>query len=181
MDSRLYRNIANSSAHRKSRDDNAAYVLDNGLADALIALSLDITDKNHFKACWTLELVLEKRLDLLVPRLVEFCDTLPLFTNDSALRSISKICMFCAERLKQQPDFLTEKQIVQITEACFQWLISEQKVAAKAYAIITLYETGKRLDWVYEELIPVLQHGFPEHSPAYQSVSRKVLSKITKR
>lgn len=178
MDPLLFQNVAVSTAHRKSRDDNAAYVLRHGLSDDLIALALETANKNHFKACWILELVLEQNLDLLTPRLAEFCDNLPNWVNDSALRSVSKICMFCAKRLKQIPDFLSEKQILQITEACFQWVISDEKVAAKAYAIFTLYETGKKLDWVYPELIPVLQHGFPDHSPAYQSVARKVLGKI---
>lgn len=178
MEQTLYNQIAQSTAHRKSRDDNAAFVLRHGLGNELISLALDTANKNHFKACWTLELVLEHNLDLLTPRLAEFCDNLPHWANDSALRSVSKICMFCAKRLKQTPDFLSEKQILQITEACFQWVISDEKVAAKAYAIFTLYETGKKLDWVYPELIPVLQHGFPDHSPAYQSVARKVLGKI---
>ena len=178
MEKPLHDRIAHSTAHRKSRDDNADYVLRNGLSDALVSLALDTTDKNHFKACWTLELVLEQNLDLLKPRLSEFCDNLLRWKNDSALRSISKICMFCVKRLRQTPDFLTNEQILQITEACFQWVISDEKVAAKAYAIFTLFETGKKLDWVYPELVPVLQHGFPDHSPAYQSVARKVLGKI---
>jgi hypothetical protein len=181
MEHQLYKNIAESTAHRQSRDDNAAYVLDNQLSDDLITLALDTSDKNHFKACWILELVLEKNLDLLAPRLDEFCEALPTWSHDSALRSIAKICMFCAQQLKKQPNFLSDKQIVQITEACFEWVISEQKVAAKAYAMVCLYETGKRLDWVYPELVPVLQHGFPEHSAAYKSVAKKILAKVNKR
>jgi len=86
--------------------------------------------------------------------------------------------MFCARQLKHEPDFLSDGQIVQITEACFKWLVSEEKVAAKAYAIHTLYETGKQLDWVYPELIAVLQHGFPDHSAAYKSAARQILTKI---
>lgn len=182
MDKQLFQNVAKSTAHRGSREGNAIFVLNHPeLADDLITLALDVAEKNHFKACWILEIVLERDLMLLVPRLEDFCNMLPNWTNDSALRSVSKICMFCTERLKKDPEFLTEKQILQITEACFQWIISEQKVAAKAYAILALYETGKRIDWVYPELIPVLQHGFPDHSPAYQSVARKVLAKINKK
>lgn len=181
MEKLLDDRIAQSTAHRKSRDDNADFVLRHGLSDQLISLALDTANKNHFKACWTLELVLEHDLDLIQPRLTEFCDNLLHWTNDSALRSVSKICMFCAKRLKQTPDFLTAAQVLQVTEACFQWIISDEKVAAKAYAILTLYETGKKLDWVYPELVPVLQHGFPDHSPAYRSVARKVLGSIKKR
>jgi hypothetical protein len=180
MDSQLYKNVANSSAHRKSRDDNAAFALKNNLTDDLITLALDVNDEHHFKACWILELVLEENPDLLSTRLTEFCDSLPNFTHDSALRSIAKICMFCAQRLWKQPGFLSEKQVIQITDACFEWLISDEKVAVKAYAIRTLYETGRRLDWVYAELIPVLQHGFPDHSPAYKAAAKHILAKIVR-
>lgn len=178
MDNQLYNNIAKSSAHRKSREDNAAFVLENGIADNLISIALDINDKNHFKACWILELVLENNMQLLAPRLTEFCDALGNWTHDSALRSISKICLFCMQNCSKEPHFVSDKQLVQITEACFQWIISGQKVATKAYAIMALFESGKRLDWVYGELIPVLQHGFPDHSPAYKIVARNVLAKI---
>jgi hypothetical protein len=180
MDAQLYKNVADSSAHRKSRVDNARFVLKNKLADDLITLALDVNNKHHFKACWILELVLEEDLSLLASRLTEFCDALPIWTNNSALRSIAKICMFCTQQLKKQPDFLSEQQIIQITDACFQWLISEEKVAVKAYAIYALYETGKRLDWVYTELTPVLQHGFPDHSPAYKAAARQILARIAR-
>lgn len=179
VDKLLRKNVSESTAHRKSREDNANFVLQNpGLANDLMTMAFDVSDKNHFKACWILEIVLESDLNLIVPRLEEFCNKLPDFTNDSALRSISKICMHCTQRLKKEAAFLSDKQILQITEVCFQWLISEQKVAAKAYAMYAMLETGKRLDWVYPELIPVLQHGFPDHSPAYKSVAKKILSKI---
>lgn len=182
MDRQLFQNVATSTAHRESREGNAVFVLQHPeLADDLITLAFDVSDKNHFKACWILEIVLERNLMLIVPRLEDFCNALPAWTNDSALRSVSKICMFCTQQLKKNPGFLTEKQILQITEMCFQWIISDQKVAVKAYAILALYETGKRVGWVYPELIPVLQHGFPDHSPAYRSVARKVLSKIEKK
>ncbi len=178
MDRLLFKNIAESNASRKSRDDNAADVINRRLSDDLITLALDVTDQNHFKACWILERVLEKNLQFLSPRLTDFCDNLPNWKHDSALRSVSKICMLCAQQANAQPDFLSPDQIVQITEASFQWLIAEEKVAAKAYAIHTLFETGKRLDWVYDELVPILQHGFPDHSPAYKSAARQALSKI---
>jgi len=82
--------------------------------------------------------------------------------------------------MKKDDGFLSEKQIGQITEGCFQWIISDEKVAVKAYAIRALYQTGKLLPWVYPELIPVLQHGFSEHSAAYKAVSKEVLGKINK-
>lgn len=182
MDKALEQKVAESNAHRRCREDIAALVLERReLANDLVSLAFEVSGKNHFKACWILEIVLESDLSLLVPRLSEFCDNLQNWTNDSALRSVAKICVFCTQEPKRDKHFLSEKQIVQITEACFRWLISDEKVATKAYAIHTLFETGKRLDWVYAELVPVLQHGFPNHSPAYRAVAKNVLFKIRKR
>ena len=182
MDKTLEQKVAESNSHRRCREDIATLVLERReLANDLISLALEVNGENHFKACWILEIVLERDLSFLAPRLSEFCDNLQNWTNDSALRSVAKICVFCARELQRQQDFLSEKQIVQITESCFRWLISDEKVATKAYAIHTLFETGKGLDWVYAELVPVLQQGFPNHSPAYRSVAKKVLFKIRKR
>jgi hypothetical protein len=182
MDTQLFKNVAESSARRESRAGNAAFVLDHPhLANDLIALALDVSDKNHFKACWILEIVLEKDIRLMASKLDDFCHSLLLFTNESALRSVAKICMLCTQNLKKDASFLSEKQITQITEACFQWVITEEKVAVKAYAIRALFETGKVLDWVYPELVPVLEHGFSSHSPAYKVVAKEVMGKINKR
>lgn len=171
--------VRQSTSARKSRHQIAAYVLRHpGLADELISLAIDVGDENHFKACWILELVLERDLSPIAARLGEFCDALNVFTHDSAVRPVTKICLFCAAELEKNRDFLSEKQLVQITEASFERLISDEKVAAKANAIKTLYETGKYLDWVYPELRPLLQHGFAGHSPAYKLAAKKLLAGI---
>jgi hypothetical protein len=181
MDQQLYKNIAESTARKESRFSNAMFVVANPrLANDLIAFAMDIGNKDHFKACWILELVLEKNLGLISPKLGDFCDSLLLWTNDSALRSVAKICQICANHLKKNPEFLTETQMKQITEACFQWLISDEKVAVKAYAIRALFQLGKTQSWIYPELIPVLQHGFSIHSAAYKAVAKEVLSKLNK-
>ena len=61
MNSELYKNVANSSAYRISRDENAQHILANpDLFLDLLELALNVADKNHHKACWILELVLEK-------------------------------------------------------------------------------------------------------------------------
>jgi len=107
MEKTLAQKVAESNAHRRCREDIAALVLERRqLANDLISLALEPNGKNHFKACWILEIVLERDLSLLVPRLSEFCDNLQNWTHDSALRSVAKICLFCAQELQPQQDFL---------------------------------------------------------------------------
>ncbi len=95
MNNDLYKNIANSSAHRASRDEITQQILvDVHLFEYLFEIALNTNNENHYKACWIMELVLQKKLHYLHESLTLFCDSLPKFKNESALRSISKICMF---------------------------------------------------------------------------------------
>ncbi|EIA10326.1 hypothetical protein [Flavobacterium frigoris] len=175
MNSEFYKNVVNSSAYRSSRDENAQLILTNSqLFPHLFAIAFNTGDKNHHKACWILELVLEKQPHLLSDYLDDFCENLSKFSNESALRPISKICMFLSQHIS-----LTPLQEEQITEKCFDWLIQEKcKVATKAYSIRTLYELGKKQDWIYPELKRILTDDYRKHTAAYKAVAREILKKI---
>ncbi|RZJ65639.1 MAG: hypothetical protein EOO50_12885, partial [Flavobacterium sp.] len=152
----LKQQIENSTAHRPIRDLISSHVLENPEAfPELLDLALDVSGKNHHKACWNLELVLEKKLDLIVPYLDKFCDALESFPDESSLRSISKICLFIAQKefpSKGKGNFATDEQLQKIASATFDWLISESKVATKAYSMRALFLLGKRYDWIYPDL-----------------------------
>lgn len=177
--------LENSTAHRPVRDQLSTEVLqDPELYIVLIKKALDPTDKNHYKACWTLELVLEQKIDWLANYLEDFCKMLPSFSHDGAIRSISKICMFTGKHhlklRKRNQDFLTEKQVQYIIETCFDWLINDTKVASKVYAMRTLFEFGKLHQWIYTELKEILPKDFISHSPAYHAAAKEILQKIAK-
>ncbi|HMI07705.1 MAG TPA: hypothetical protein VK528_09185 [Flavobacterium sp.] len=183
MDANLYQQIEKSTAHRPSRDFNANLIFENPeLLGDLIHVALDTKDKNHDKACWILELVIEKNPDWLSPYLKIFCKALPDFIQEGAIRSVSKICWFAAmnhlRKLKSGENFLSEKQLKQLTEACFDWLIGDTKVAAKAYSMRALFEIGKLQDWIYPQMRSVLETGYPEHSPAYRAAAKDLLRKM---
>jgi hypothetical protein len=175
MNSQLYKNIANSSAYRASREENAHLILANSeLFSDLLELSLKIEDKNHHKACWILELVLEDQLYLLSNHLDRFCQSLSKFNNNSALRSVSKICMFSVQHLS-----LTSLQEQKIIENCFDWLIQKDvKVATKAYSIRALFELGKKYDWIYPDLQHILSDDYMKYSAGYKAIAREILKKI---
>jgi len=184
MNSReFYNTIANSTAHRLIREKQAAFVLENPkyFAD-LFALALDTKDKNHYKACWILEIVHETNPYWIESDVGVFCNNLPLFQQDGAVRSISKICMHLAKAhsksIKKHDATLSPAQLQQITEACFDWVISDTKVASKVYAIRALFEIGKTNKWIYPELKAILLKDFHLHSAAYQSAAKEILKKI---
>ena len=131
MDATYYQTIANSTAHRKSRDDNKDFIFNHpDYLPYLLQISYNTKDKNHHKACWILELIFEEQLELILPHLTDFCNNLKHYTSDSAIRSLSKICLFLAQSKTIK---LTETQEEQIIEACLDWLIQTDKAANAAY------------------------------------------------
>ena len=185
MNETLYKYVQESTAHRPSRDFIANFIFENPqLLPDLMEILLDIKDKNHHKACWISELIFEKHIDWLSPYLDIFCKTLSFYSHDGALRSLSKICLFSAnyhiKKLKSKEKFLTENHLELMTEACFDWLISDKKVATKAYSMRALFQFGKLQDWIYPELEIILPQQYPLGSAGFQFACKEILGKIAK-
>lgn len=182
MNTVFYNKVANSNARRNIRDELAGMVLTNKkLLPELIRISFDNSNDNYHKACWIAELVFENHIEWLQEHLKTFCDKLSLLENESALRPISKICMMAVKHSAKDDAFLTVKQQQLITEVCFDWLIHpDRKVATKAYAIRTLYLLGKKNDWIYPQLQPILELDFPNQTPAYRAAAKDTLRKIVR-
>lgn len=180
VDKQFYNSIANSTAHRTIRDLLSSQVLNNAvLLPNLFEIAFDTNDKNHHKACWTLELVLQAKIEWLGNYVEDLCNVLPNFKQDGAVRSISKICMFAAQHNQKNPEFLNGDHLQLIMEASFDWLIDEKvKVASKAYAMRTLFILGKKEDWVYPELSRILTEDSMKHSYAYIAAAKDILKRI---
>lgn len=180
MNSNFYNKVANSSAHRPIRDELSGAVLRNkALLPDLLTIALTIKDKNHHKACWIAELVFEAKTEWLGNYLDIFCETLAVFTNESAMRPISKICLFAVEHHQQNDKFLNTLQLQRIIETCFDWLINPKtKVATKAYAMRTLFLLGKKENWIHPELTRILREDAAKHTAAYKAAAKDVLRKI---
>jgi len=172
----FYLQLEKSTAHRNQREANCNLALKNkAILKELLIISFTVSDKNHFKACWALELVLEKNINLITPHLDVFCNTLAQYKHSSALRSIAKICQFIVE---SKTIVLTEQQENLILESCLDWLIREEKVATKAYAMRALYQLGHKYHWVHEELKIILPQDFSKHSPAYKACAKDILKRL---
>lgn len=180
MESSFYQQIANSTAHRPVRDMLSGMVLNNkDLLPELMEIALNSTDKNHYKACWTLELVMEAQITWLHNYLDTFCISLAAIQHEGALRSVSKICLFAVKHYQKHPDFLIIRHLELIIEACFDWLIDpDGKVATKAYAMRALYLSGKNNNWIYPELQRILQEDATKHTAAYTSAAKDILKRI---
>ena len=176
----LYHRIEQSTAGRIDREKNRNLALrDENFLQTVISVAFNPEDKNHHKACWILELVCEKKLKLFVPFIDTYCKVLPLLKNDSAIRPMSKIGLFLAKSSHRANGInLTQLQETQIIEICFDWLIRDEKVATKVYAMKTLFIFGKKHDWIYPELRNIIQQDYANESPAYKSATKNILKKL---
>jgi hypothetical protein len=170
------------TGHRANRHKYADEVVDNPeLFPELIRLCFLDSNKNAAKACWILELVCYENLELIQEHLDFFCSNIKNSTDKSAIRALSKICMLLAiSHFKKKEILLNENQLQQITETCFDWLLTDTKVASKCYSIRSLHLLGKHFDWIHPELKIILEKDYSNHSAAYKAVGREILKKINK-
>jgi hypothetical protein len=180
MNNGFYYQIAKSTAHRPIRNVLSGAVLqDKDLFKQLVDIALNVDDQHHHKACWTLELVMEAKIEWLEEYRDSFCNSLSKIKHVGALRSISKICLFAVKHNLKQPELLAAKHADQITEACFDWLIDPAgKVATKAYAMRTLHILGAQKSWIYPELKRILSEDASKHSAAYIAAAKDILKRI---
>jgi hypothetical protein len=171
-------NIAN--AKRVNRLQVASLVLKNKeLFKPLLELTFDFNNKLSVKAAWVLEFVCARELDLLIPYLNYFTENINAVKFDSAVRPIAKICEFLAKEYvannQSIASKISKKHINKIVETGFDWLISNQKVAVKAYTMEMLFLFGKNIDWVHNELELIIQQNITKEIPAYQVRVKKIL------
>ena len=178
-------NIEN--AKRINRLKVANIVLENKeLFLYLLNLVFEVENKLSIKAAWVLEFVCFNKINWLAPHLDYFTKNIGLVKFDSAVRPISKICNFLAISYNSKNDnliksTLTRNHIDLIVETGFDWMISNQKVAVKAYTMNALYLFGKNSDWVHEELKLIIQQNILSESAAYKARGKITLRLINKK
>ncbi|MES2813089.1 MAG: hypothetical protein V4670_11515 [Bacteroidota bacterium] len=180
MKSELYQLLENCTIARKERDKMRNLVIRKPeLTPELCSIAFHLEDEIHIKAYWILELISEKKLKLLVPYIEDFCETIPKLTDDSAKRTASHIIYYLAKSNHRANGInLTQLQETQIIEMCFDWLIRDEKVATKVYAIKALFVLGKKYDWIHPELKNIIQQDYTHHTAAYQAATRIILKKL---
>ena len=156
------------------------------LLEYLLELTFDVENKLSIKSAWVLELVCIEKLDWLIPYLDYFTKNISGVKFGSSVRPVSKICNFLAISYNSKNDTLIKKSITQqhinlIIEAGFDWMISNHKVAVKAYTMNSLYLFGKNYDWVHEELKLIILQNIMTESAAYKARGKITLGLINKK
>ncbi|MCF6307192.1 MAG: adenylosuccinate lyase [Flavobacteriaceae bacterium] len=178
----FHNQLSNLTAHKKARLEISELVISNPeLFPELLKYCFQTEKKISYKAAWILELVCEKKLSLLIPYYGIFFKNIPKTTKDQALRPLSKICLFLTDRHYKKRNILLESKYKEtIIECCFDWLITNQKVATEAYAMRSLYFLGIEFDWIHPELKIIIEQNTPLKTSAYGARGRMTIEKIRK-
>ena len=172
---------------RENRQRVANIVLDNqNLFKELIQITFDVDNKVSIKAAWILEWICTHHdLKWMLPHLEEFSSKISLLKFDSAIRPCAKICEHIATAYfsKNENEFqkkLTIEQINTIVETGFDWLITPQKIAVRAYTMNTLYLFGLTNDWIHPELSQLISTKIIHESKGCTARGKYVLNLIEK-
>ena len=176
MENQFITQLIKSNASTNSRNYLFELVTKNNeLLPYLINFGFDISQKEHHKGIWIMERIAEKKAHILYPFLDIICNQCKNITNKSATRGLSRTFLFISTHLE-----LNENQEEKIIEKCLDWLISEERVACKAYAIRALFYFSKKQTWLKEELTTILESDYNKHTAAYKAVAREILMKLKK-
>ena len=145
-------------------------------------------DDQHlaFQAAWVFDGVLRRNHLLLIPHWERFLSRLESVRNESVLRSFAKICELVTEarwKKNSRPwtELLSKDHCETLTQSLFDWLISDQKVAVKVFAMTSLFHLGNKLPWIDEELAAVIENQMPESSAGFKNRGAKILKALRKR
>ncbi len=175
------------NAKRENRERVANIVLnDENLFQDLIAITFKVDDKISIRAAWVLEWICTHHyLEWMIPHLDEFTSKIATVQFDSAIRPCAKICehLATAYYANQENDIkknLTIEQIDAIVEAGFDWLITPQKIAVRAYTMNTLYLFGLEKDWIHPELKHIIETKIIHESKGTKARGKYILALIEK-
>lgn len=183
----LYTELNNVNHSRKNRLRYANLILAQPeLLHTLMDILFCVDDKISCRAAWVLEFMCAEKLDELIPHLNNFTTHMHRVYLDSAVRPVAKICEYLAKAYFSKDhnaiqSVLTDTHKEKMVEVCFDWMINDQKVAVKAYAMVTLYLLGLETDWIHKELTLILERDFQDQSAAYKARARHILKKTKKR
>ncbi len=177
--------IDNINHSREQRGSFANLILNTPeLLPELLQICSRVDDEISCRASWGLEFLCKKNLEVILPYLDDLVALAPKVHQHPAVRPVAKIYEYLTVAYYQKKDpvvqeYLTRIHREQITETCFDWLITDQKVAPKAYSMTSLYLLGTEFDWVHPELKITLENNYHNGSAAYKARSRMILKKIS--
>ena len=152
------------------------------LIEEILGFILDEHKEFSAKAARALELVCQKVVVLIFQHKKKLFEIASTAKQDDVIRPLAKIFeLWTLDHFSKNPTIqLQTKDQERITTICFDWLISKQKVAPKAYSMQTLYLLGTKTAWIHPELKLILEQNYARGTSGYKARARKILQKINK-
>ncbi len=175
------------NASKVNRTKAANIILNNeNLFKELVKFVFNVDDKLSIKAAWILEWICTHHgIDYILPHLNYFTKNISKATFHSVKRPCAKICEHLAMAYTSKKDnnsksYLKNKHIDLIIETGFDWLISQEKIAVKAYTMNTLYLFGLKKKWVHPELKHLISSKVIHESKGCEARGKHILYLIEK-
>ena len=153
------------------------------LIPELLDILFRVDDKISCRAAWVFEFMCGQQLEAIIPYLDRFTENIHKVHLDSAVRPVAKVCEYLVKAYYSKTDnaiktALNSNHKEKIIESCFDWMINDEKIAPKAYAMTTLFLLGKHINWVHPELVLILERDYQMQSSGYKARARHILKKI---
>lgn len=151
-----------------------------------LLLEIFAQDKtDSFNASWVFDHLMRKKLIYLLPHFEKFSLGLEHLTSESIIRPMAHVCELTMEAYFKTKDVsfrehITDEQLERVMTVCFDWLIGKHKVAAKVFAMTSLYYLGMKFDWVHPELKLIVEQTVHEGTAGYKYRSGKTLADLKK-
>ncbi|MFT5890548.1 MAG: hypothetical protein ACI9Y7_000640 [Dokdonia sp.] len=155
------------------------------LMPLVLEILFKVDDPISNRAGWLLEFVCKTDISMLFPYLDVFTEKMHTVHQDSALRPVAKICEYLTLSYYKKKAPQTIKHISalhkeRISEVGFDWVITDQKVAVKAYTLTTLFWLGTEIDWIHPELKRIMEDDYHKGSAAYKARCRHMFEALRK-
>ena len=155
------------------------------LVPKLLDILFMVNDKISCRAAWVFEFMCGENLEASIPYLDVFTENAHKVHLDSAVRPVAKVCEYLIKAYysKTNNQIKTALKPIhkeRIIEACFDYMINDEKIAPKAYAMNTLYLLGQDYDWIHPELVLILERDYQMQSSGFKARARHILKKIKK-
>lgn len=180
----LYEHLSYVNHSLERRAYYAQAILDNpALFPHALEILFMVYNERSNRAGWLCEFVCKQDLSILLPYLDLFTEKMSTVYQDSALRPVAKITEHLVLSYYKKQDPLTQKYLTtthkeRLVEAGFDWMITEQKVAVKAYTMTSLFWLGTEIDWVHSELSRIMEDGYATGSAAFKARCRHMFEAI---
>lgn len=180
----LYNELNYVNHSREKRLYYANLVIDNpDLIPKLLDILFMTDDKISCRAAWVFEFMSGENLDAIIPYLDRFTNNMSKVHLDSAVRPVAKICEYLIKAYYSKTDNnvktnLSEQHKEKIIEACFDWMINDEKIAPKAYAMNSLFLLGNDYEWIHPELVLILERDYQMQSSGFKARARHILKKV---